>query len=722
MLAILVALPTTSEWQSWLLFRNSRSFGIADGQFKADVGFYVFELPFLGFVLDWLFIAMVLVLLLTVLTHVLNGGVVFASPMPSVRPATKGHIAVLLAALAALKAADYWVTRYETTNERRGFVQGATYAVVHAQLPALMLLMLVALLTAGLYLATIRRASWRLPLIASGLWLVVLVGGGYIYPALVQSLVVNPNQQSRELPYIDRNVEATREAMNINDVTRKDVSFSTSLTTADVENNPTPLQNVRLLNPTEMLSRFQIDRGAEAGLAIQDLDVDRYEIDGRVQQVLIAAKELDVDGSPNQSWQGRHLINTRGCGLVMAPVGQVLQSDRPDYQPITLTRPELYFSPSLSGYAIAKTAQSERACPGGTTAEYAGTRGVKMSSFVRRAAFALAFLDYNVLGSGAINSSSEMLWVRNVKDRLQKLAPFLSYDGDPYPVMMDGKVYWIVDAYTSTSRYPYAQRIGNDVQLTAGSGLDRDANYVRNSVKAVVNAYDGSVTFYVNDPTDPIVKAWQGAFGNLFTPGDQMPDGLRQHLRYPEDLFRVQTDAYSKYQLDSAHFFEREGAWSIAQAPSIDPRESSTAAAPTPTTPTDQQAPADLASESSTARFTPYYTLFANPSGVGADDFVILRPFVPFSRADQRTELQAYMTASSDPDDYGQLTAYVVGPTRGWPAHGLQPDRLVDVDHAADHVADRRRQHRPLRRPPARAGRRRADVGAPVLRVGAAQR
>jgi uncharacterized membrane protein (UPF0182 family) len=661
-LAVLVALPTTSEWQSWLLFRNSRSFGVADGQFKADVGFYVFELPFLGFVLDWLFIALVLVLLLTVLTHVLNGGVVFASPVPSVRPATKGHIAVLLAVLAALKAADYWVTRYETTNERRGFVQGATYAVVHAQLPALMLLMLVALLTAGLYLATIRRASWRLPLIASGLWLVVLIGGGYIYPALVQSLVVNPNQQSRELPYIDRNVEATREAMRINldDVTRKDVSFG-SVTTADVENNPTPLQNVRLLNPTEMLSRFQIDRGAEAGLAINDLDIDRYSLDGRLQQVLVAAKELDVEGSPNQSWQGRHLINTRGCGLVMAPVGRVLQSDRPDYQPVELTRPELYFSPELSGYAIARTSQSERACAGGSTADYVGTKGVKMSSFARRAAFALAFLDYNVLGSGAIKSDSEMLWVRNIKGRLTKLAPFLSYDGDPYPVALDGRVYWIVDGYTSTSRYPYAQRIGNDVQLTAGSGLDRDANYVRNSVKAVVDAYDGSVTFYVQDPQDPIIKAWEGAFGKLFTPGDQMPAGLREHLRYPEDLFRVQTNVYSKYQLDADRFFEREGAWSVAQAPSVDPRESTTAA-PAPTTPTNQQAPADLASESSTARFTPYYTLFPKPSGDG-EDFVILRPFVPFSRDDRRTELQAYMTASSDPADYGRLTAYVVNPT-----------------------------------------------------------
>ena len=659
-LAVMVALPTTSQWQSWLLFRNSQEFGMSDAQFGADVGFYVFELPFLAFVLDWLFVAMVLVLMITVLAHVLNGGVVFASPMPSVRPATKGHIAVLLAVLAALKAADYWVTRYETTNERRGFVQGATYAVVHAQLPALMLLMLIALLTAGLYLFTLRRGSWRLPLIASALWLVVLVAGGLLYPALVQSLVVNPNQQSREAEYITRNVEATREALGIgpDDVEVLPVTFD-DLDADKVQSDLAPLRNVRLLNPSEMLSRFRIDRGVDAGLSIDDLDVDRYAIDGADQQVLIAARELDLDGSPNQSWQGRHLINTRGCGLVMAPAGRVLESDRPDYQTVELTRPELYFSPSLSGYAVANTEQSERACPGGETETYTGTAGVEMSSFVRRAAFALAFLDYNVLGSGAIRDDSQMLWVRNVRDRLTKLAPFLSYDGDPYPVVVDGRVLWVVDAYTTTSRYPYAQRIGDDVQLTTDSGLGRDANYVRNSVKAVVDAYDGSVRFYVDDPDDPIIKAWQSAFGDLFTSGDEMPAELRAHLRYPEDLFRVQTDSYSKYQLPPDRFFEREGAWSVAQAPGIDPRET-TSGATTGTTPDNDRTQADdLASESSTSRFVPYYTMFQAPSGEGSQ-FVLLRPFVPFSRQDQRTELQAYMTASSDPDSYGQLTAYQV--------------------------------------------------------------
>ena len=249
----------------------------------------------------------------------------------------------------------------------------------------------------------------------------------------------------------------------------QEVSFD-RLTADDVQADLDPLQNVRLLNPSEMLSRFRIDRGVEAGLSIDDLDVDRYVLDGERQQVLIAARELDLDGSPNQSWQGRHLINTRGCGLVMAPVGRVLESDRPDYQTVEgIERQELYFSPSLTGYAVAGTSESERPC--NEAPAYSGTAGVQMSSFVRRAAFALAFLDYNVLGSGAIESDSQMLWVRNVRDRLSKLAPFLSYDGDPYPVVVDGRVKWVVDAYTTTNRYPYGQRVGNEVQLTPDSGL-----------------------------------------------------------------------------------------------------------------------------------------------------------------------------------------------------------------------------------------------------------
>jgi len=653
--ALLLALPVAARWQDWLLFRNSQRFGVNDPQFGVDVGFYVFELPFISFSVSWLFAALVVVTLLTVLAHLVNGGVVFTSSMPVVRASTKAHLAVLLAILAIVRAADYWISRYGLTTERRGVVQGATYTVVNAQIPALMLLAFIAVLTAVLFLSTLRTGRWRYPLVASALWLVISIVGGVVYPALVQSLIVRPNQASREALYIARNIEATRMAMglgaNLEKITEVPVTF-TDLTAADVEANLEPLSQVRLLNPTEFQSRFRVDRGELAGLAIQDLDVDRYELDGELTQVLVTARELDLAGVANQSWQGRTLVNTRGCGLVMAPVNRVRQSDRPDYRDVPLDRPELYFSPTLTGYGIAATAEAERAC--GDNAPYTGTAGVRMNSVVRRAIFALAFLDYNILGSGAIESNSQMLWIRNVVERSAKLAPFLSFDGDPYPVAVNGRVVWVIDAYTSSTQYPYGQRVGS-VQLSQQSGVPRDANYLRNSVKVTVDAYDGRVTYYIIDDEDPVVTAWAQAFPNLFLPIDAMSPDLRRHLRYPEDLFRIQTDVYSKYRLDALNFFQRVGAWSIAQSPAPGPRQGTLTNVGLP----QDFVATEFATESSAARFVPYYSLKRNQV-TGEIEFVLLRPFVPFSRDDQRTELQAYTTVSSDPENYGQMVTYLV--------------------------------------------------------------
>ena len=663
--ALLLALPAVALWQDWLLFRNAREFGIADAQFSADIGFYVFQLPFLSFLLNWLYAALIVVLLLTAAAHILNGGVVFVSPVPVIRQATKAHIAVLLAVLAVVKAADYWLDRYAVTSSQTGIVQGATYSVVNAQLPAIMLLILIALLTAGLYLSVVRTGSFRMPLIASALWLVVALVGGVIYPAVVQALVVNPNQQEREQEYIARNVDATREALNLTDVDVRTINFG-ALTAGEVEDDLAPLDNVRLLNPTQMVERFKVDRGEVAGLTIDDLDVDRYVLDdssdGQPEQVLVAARELQLSGVTNTGWQGLHLINTRGCGLVLAPTGRVLESQRPDYRTVELERPELYFSPILTGYAIANTSSAERECS--EPHQYEGTLGVEMSSFTRRAAFALAFLDYNVLGFGGIQDDSQMLWVRGINDRLQKLAPFLSYDADPYPVAVDGRTVWVTDAYTTSSRYPYAQRIG-DVQRSPESGLDNNDNYVRNSVKAVVDAYSGDVTFYVVDEQDPILRAWRGAFPDLFTPLSEMPEELQDNLRYPEDLFRIQTDVYSKYRIASDQFFQRVGAWSVAQAPGTQPTQVAAPAGGAAGDGTQTAAQSTFADESNTNRFIPYYTMFdtSAPGEPANETFVILRPFVPFSTNDARTELQAYMTASSDPQTYGQLTSYIVEET-----------------------------------------------------------
>jgi len=664
---LLFAAPAVGRWQDWLMFRNSKSFGISDPHFGNDVGFYMFKLPFITFVLDWLFLAVLFITMLVVATHVLSGGILVQPPRPKVRRATKAHIAVLLGLLAILKAGDYWVTRYELTTANRGAVRGITYAVDNAQLPAVLLLALIALLTAALFFSTLKTDRWRPAVVASGLWAVIALIGGVIYPSAVQSLIVNPNQKDKEAKYIAYNIEATRHALGIDKVSEQPVTFG-DLTRSAVEENQAALQDVRLIKPDggdagKMVTRFQTDKGIQ-GQAINDLDPDRYEVDGTVRQVIVGARELDLNQVGNKSWQGTHLITTHGCGLVVAPAGKIAAKGNPAYRDdiVQLKQPELYFSPALGGYAVVDSSVTETACPGQKVAPYSGTKGVALSSSLRRLAFALDEWDYNLLGSSAIDDNSQMLMIRNPRERVQALAPFLSFDGDPYPVALDGRVVWVIDGYTTSSRYPYAQ--GADLsQLDPGAGLKHSLNYVRNSVKAVVDAYDGSVTLYVNDRTDPVLQVWQSAFPNLFS-SKPVPAGLADHLRYPEEMFRLQTAAYSKYRLDASRFFERDGAWSVAlAAPEQPPSAKSTVPATVTTdTPADSgQTDAGTSSfpvEQKADRFVPYYAMF-HPTGNADASFSLFRPFQPFSVKNDRKEMVAYMTADSS----GSLIAYTVSGT-----------------------------------------------------------
>ncbi|MFZ4721113.1 MAG: UPF0182 family protein, partial [Ilumatobacteraceae bacterium] len=654
--ALMFAAPAVARWQDWLMFRNSKSFGIADAQFGNDVGFYMFKLPFVTFVLDWMFLALAFVTVLVLATHVLSGGIVLQPPRPKVRRATKAHLAVLLALLALLKAADYWVMRYELTNANRGSFTGPNYTVVNAQLPAVLLLGLIAVFTAGLYLSSLKTDKWRPAVIASALWAIVALVGGVIYPAVIQSLVVNPNKKDKEATFIAHNIEATRQALGIGDVEVQQVKFD-PITTTKVENQVAALRDVRLIKPDEkMETRFRTDEG-RPGSTIADLDPDRYVVDGRAQQVIVGARELDLSQVGNKSWQGTHLINTHGCGLAMALAAQIQSDGKPVYRDdvVDVTKPQLYFSPTLDGYSVVSTSVPEQPCEGFEDSKpYSGVAGVQLNSGLRRLAFALAEFDYNLVGSSAIGDQSRFVSVRNVRERAQKAAPFLSYDGDPYPVVLDGRVMWVVDAYTTSSRYPYGQ-FADQTQVIPGSGLDHTFNYVRNSVKAVVDAYDGTVTLYAVDDTDPVLQVWRSAFPDLFTPMAKMPAGLKEHLRYPEELFRVQTAAYSKYRLDANDFFDRRGAWSVALAATAEPGGSGVAGGTLTTTATG--APNDFAGESDAARFVPYYTMF-HPSGEENATFELYRPFQPFSTTDQRKELIAYMTASSDPATYGKLVAW----------------------------------------------------------------
>jgi uncharacterized protein len=656
-LGLLAGLPAAAQWQEWLLFRNERTFGVDDPLFDADVGFYVFRLPFLQFLVGWLFASFVLLAIITAAVHYLNGGIRLQVQGERVTPQAKVHLSVIFALLAVLNAARYWLQRFDLTRSTRGVVQGATYTDVNAQLPVLNLLVLVSLAVAVLFVLNVRQRGWRLPVLAVGIWFIVAVVAGTIYPAVIQRFVVQPSVSTRELPYIGDHIAATTAAMKLDDVEQKPLPVQ-PLTAAEVADSSPVLADARLLEPVEMRDRFALDKGLFAFYAIRDLDVDRYEIDGRRRQVMVGARELNLAGIPNQTWVSRHLLYTHGCGLVASPASRVTADGRPAYVELDVERQELYFGERLGSYAVVGTDQREQPCPGEESRDYEGTSGVPIKGLLRRVALAVNFGEYNLFGSNLITPESQILFVRDVRDRAAKLAPFLHLDADPYPVAVGGRVVWVIDAFTTTDRYPYSQR-ANTAQLSSGSGLNHNFNYVRNSVKIVIDAYTGEPTFYVIDDTDPIIAAWRSAFPDLFTDGDEAPAALRAHFRYPEDLFRVQTNMYGRYRFtDPAEFFNRDAAWSVAQAPSRRPdatvRTGSSAGVGAATIESLDVADADV------DRFEPYYTLFHEPGAPGNPVFSLLRPFVPFSADDSRKELRAFMTVSSDPDTYGQLIVYSV--------------------------------------------------------------
>jgi uncharacterized membrane protein (UPF0182 family) len=470
--------------------------------------------------------------------------------------------------------------------------------------------------------------------------------------------VVQPNVSTRELPFIGRNIEATKTAMGISEVERVETTFE-ALSSDDVNENEVALRDIRQLDPIQMRDRFILDQGQTSFYTVRDLDVDRYSIDGRTQQVLIASRELNAAGIPNRTWVSRHLLYTHGCGIIAAPASVVTDDGRPSYVDLKVSRPELYFGDGLGDYAIVGTSQTEQACPGSTTSAYSGGSGVKMNSFLRRVAFAVNFGEYNLFGSRLITENSEMLWVRDVRDRVRKVAPFLHFDADPYPVVTNGEVRWIVDAFTTTNRYPYSET-ADTTQINGASGLNHSFNYVRNSVKVVVDAYTGDLNFYIVDSNDPIARAWAATFPSMFSKISDLDPAIRDHFRYPEDLFRVQTNMYGRYQFDDATlFFNRDAAWSISQAPPLEPQGTTSAPIQSVTT-TGQEVDSINVNDANVVRFSPYYTIFHAPGTTGNGVFSMLRPFVPFSPDGSRKELRSFMVVSSDPSSYGKITVYDV--------------------------------------------------------------
>jgi uncharacterized membrane protein (UPF0182 family) len=666
LLAIIAGSGVSSEWNSWVLFTNGGDFGIEDPQFHNDIGFYVFRLPFLSFLVDWLFASLLIVIIVTAVAHYLNGGIRVQPPSPRVTPQVKAHLSVLLAVLALVKTADYWLQRFELTTSTRGIVDGASYTDVRAQLPALNLLLLISLCAAALFVVNIFRRGWTLPAVAVGLWMFVAVVAGGIYPQYVQRFQVQPNESARERPYIQRNIEATRAALGLADVTTQRFQPQTNAADVQLAGAEPTVRNIRLWDPAARLSgqTFEQLQRIRNFYNINDVDVDRYAIDGQPTQVNIGVRTINPDGVPGDSWEAAHLAYTHGYGVVMAPSNasegnepQFVMGDIPqrDVEGITLDQPGIYFGEDLDGYIVVDTNRDEidfQDAEGETqTTTYTGDDGVQADSLVRRAAFALRFGDLNPLISDFMTDDSRVVYVRDVIERVTKLAPFLHADTDPYPVVVDGQVQWIVDLYTTTSRYPYAQMADTD-QVASASGLDRRFNYVRNSVKATVDAYDGTVTFYVMDDEDPIINAYRDAFPDLFSE-DRLPQELEAHLRYPEDLFRVQTAAYARYHLDDPDdFFNQDDAWRVARDPGTAGADPSTQVTNEQGQVTGAQAP----------RIAPYYQLLQLPNESGEvspqAEMALMRPFVPFSEDDRSQLLTAFMAARMDPGHYGELVVY----------------------------------------------------------------
>ncbi len=684
MLGLVAGVGMSSEWNQWLLFTNGGDFGVKDQTFQTDIGFYVFKLPFYMTVVNWLFASGVIILLVTVVAHYLNGGIRLQAPVQRVTPQVKAHISVILGLLALVKAVDYWLQRYALTWSTRGTVDGATYTDVKAQLPAIYLLLFIALLSFGLFIYNIWRRGWVLPVVAVGLWALVSVVAGVAYPAFIQRFRVEPEESSKEAPYIQHNIQATREALGLDAVETRtfDYTQDPAKTTQAINDNPGTIRNVRLLDPSIVTPTYQRQQSLYSFYKFTELDVDRYPVSvadpgnaGALQpaqttQVVLGARDLSTSGIPQQSWEGSHLAYTHGYGLALAPANTTNRNGAPSYLvrdvPVSVAedqvslqvdQPQLYYGENLPGYAITNTGRAEVDYTGSAEGEgqstYTGSGGVTLNGFVRKAAFALRFADWNLIVSNFLTPESRIVFERDIRARIEKVAPFLQWDADPYPVVTEGRVVYMWDGYTTSDHFPNAQR-ADTTGLPAGSGLDGGKlNYIRNSVKAVLDTYDGTVKLYVVDPSDPIVTAYQRAFPALFYPVEEMPQGLRSHWRYPEDMFRVQTNMFGRYHItDPQAFYEKTSAWSVATDPGSTVSGSTAAQAAT-------QALTGQTVTRSADRIEPFYQLLRLP-GDDQTSFVMSRPFVPYSetQSSDRQTLTSFMVAKSDPDDYGKIVVY----------------------------------------------------------------
>ena len=653
---------TSGEWQTWLLFRNGGDFGRLDPLFQRDAGFYVFRLPFWTFLVDFFFSALVFALVVSLIAHYLNGGIrAAAAPEQRSTSAVKVHLSVLLASLAMVRALAYWLDRYHLVTSQRGLYDGALTTDVEIQLPALNLLTLVSVFGALLFIWNVRRPGWVLPVVAVGLWAISHVVVATMFPALFQRLRVEPEQSEREREYIGFNIDATRFAYGLDDagLTSVEFDYEPSLTSEDVEANADVFDAVSILDPSLAAEDYnRSEAGRQTYTFADPLDEAQYRFEDGLRPVTIGARSLDL-ASVGSSWEDQHIVNTHGFGVAVARANTSDARGLPDYAirgigrgqiidddlPIELGQPRIYYDENFDGYAIVGATRDEVDVEAADSVayRYEGDGGVGMSGIVRRLAFSLRFQQLDPLISPFIQDGTRVIYNRDIELRVRELAPFLEFDSDPYPVIADDQIFWVIDAYTTTSDFPYAQSV--DINSVSPTGdLARGYNYVRNSVKVVVDAFNGDVGFYIVDNEDPIIQAYAEAFPDLFSSVDEASEEVREKFRYPADLFRVQTETWDTYQVsDPIRFLEGSLAWRVSAQPRVAGGEDTGAAA------------------SSTVAMDPQYRTTRLP-GESESEFVVQRAFVPNSTgaSQGRPEVQAIMVGRMNPDGTGRLLQFDV--------------------------------------------------------------
>ena len=644
----------SAMWESWLLFKNSTSFGVKDAQFNMDISFFAFKLPFYQTLIAWAISTLILSIIAAAVVHYLYGGIRLQVQEDRTTVAARVQLSVLLGGVVLMKAVAYWFDRYQLALKESKLITGLTYTDVNATLPAKAILAAIAVVCALLFFANIIRRSWVLPAAGTALLVVssVLIAG--IYPGAIQQFQVKPSESSKEAPFIQRNIDATRSAYGLDDVSISDYQATVATNTGQLADDAATIANIRLMDPNVLSATFrQLQQIRPYYSFPESLDVDRYTVDGVKRDVVLAVRELNIEGNPSRNWINDHLVYTHGFGLVAAYGNDRDVDGKPKFAVGNLPptgalgkfEPRVYFGENVPNYSIIGGVKTDTPVefdyPDDTSPNgqrnytYTGTGGVPVGSLINKVIFALKYQEQRILLSNLINKDSKILFERNPRDRVAKVAPWLTLDGDPYPALVDGKIMWIIDGFTTSAGYPYSRQsvLSNVIadipsSATIGAQRNRTVNYIRNSVKATVDAYNGTVTLYEWNEKDPVLKTWAKAFPNTIKPKSEISAQLLEHIRYPEDLFRVQREILSSYHVKTAEaFYGGQDFWRV-------PRDPSTFGANASAQP-------------------PYYLTLQMP-GTKKPVFSLTTPFVPRGG---RENLSAFAVVNSDPGpDYGKIS------------------------------------------------------------------